>query len=457
MARRVLIMGAAGRDFHNFNVAYRGSASHEVVAFTATQIPFIEGRVYPSVLAGPRYPDGIAIHPETELVSLVGDLAVDEVVFSYSDVSHEYVMHKASQVMAAGASFVLLGPRDTMLAAQVPVIAVCAVRTGSGKSQTARRVAQAIRAAGQRPVVVRHPMPYGDLAAQRVQRFATYEDLQAADVTVEEREEYEQHLAEGTVVYAGVDYQAILDQAQAECDVLIWDGGNNDYPFYRPDLWITVADPLRAGHETSYHPGELNLRAADVLIVNKIDSATAHQLAQLDAAISELNPTATVVRARSTVSAEDPGLIAGRRVLVIEDGPTLTHGGMRYGAGVVAARRCGAAEIVDPRQLATGTIRDVYRKYDIGPVLPAMGYSPQQLRELGQMINAADADVVVIATPVNLARLVSISKPALRVRYDLAEAEGSPTVGDVLKPVLSPGTSPTHRGTAPPAGTQPLQ
>lgn len=447
MPRRVLIMGAAGRDFHNFNVAYRGSADHKVVAFTATQIPFIDDRAYPYPLAGPLYPDGIPIHPEEELVQLVRDLAVDEVVFAYSDVPHEYVMHKASEVMAAGASFILLGPRATMLAAQVPVIAVCAVRTGSGKSQTTRRVAQTVRAAGRTPVVVRHPMPYGNLAAQRVQRFATYEDLRAADVTIEEREEYEPHLAEGTVVYAGVDYQAILEQAQAECDVLIWDGGNNDYPFYRPDLWMTVADPLRAGHESTFHPGELNFRAADVLVVNKIDSASGQQLAQLDAAIAELNPTAAVVRARSAVSIDDPDQIAGRRVLVIEDGPTLTHGGMLYGAGVVAARRCGAGEIVDPRPLAVGTMRDVYRKYDIGPVLPAMGYSDQQLRELGQMINAADADLVVIATPVDLARLVSINKPALRVRYDLAETEGSLTVGDVIKPILSGGISRTECGT----------
>jgi predicted GTPase len=440
--RRVLIMGAAGRDFHNFNVVYRGSARHEVVAFTATQIPFIENRVYPAPLAGPRYPRGIPVYPEEELTRLVRDLDVDEVVFSYSDVCHEYVMHKASQVMAAGASFVLLGPRDTMLAATVPVVAVCAVRTGSGKSQTARRVAREIRAAGLTPVVVRHPMPYGDLAAQRVQRFASYEDLRAADVTIEEREEYESHLTEGTVVYAGVDYQAILWRAQAECDILIWDGGNNDYPFYRPDLWITVLDPLRAGHESTYHPGEVNLRAADVLVVNKVDSASAQQLAQLDEAIAQLNPGATVLRARSAVSVEDPSLITGRKVLVVEDGPTLTHGGMRYGAGVVAARDNGAAEIVDPSRFAVGTLRDVYRRYDIGPVLPAMGYSGQQLRELGEMINAADADVVVIATPVDLARLVDIGKPAVRVRYSLAETEGSPTVGDVLKPVISRLSSP---------------
>jgi predicted GTPase len=448
MTRRVLIMGAAGRDFHNFNVVYRASAGHEVVAFTATQIPFIDNRVYPGALAGPRYPRGIPIHPETELVRLVRDLAVDEVVFGYSDVSYGYVMHKASEVMAAGASFTLLGPGDTMLAARVPVVAVCAVRTGSGKSQTSRRVAQAVRAAGRKPVVVRHPMPYGDLAAQRVQRFATYADLRAAQVTVEEREEYEPHLAEGTVVYAGVDYEAILERAQAECDVLIWDGGNNDFPFYRPDLWITVADPLRAGDETSYYPGELNLRRADVIVVNKVDSADAGQLAELDAAIAGLNPAATVVRARSDVSVVDPGLIAGRRVLVIEDGPTLTHGGMRYGAGVVAARRCGAAEIVDPRDLATGTMREVYRKYDIGPVLPAMGYSGQQLRELEHMINEAGADTVLIATPVDLARLITIGKPALRVRYDLAETADSPGIDDVLAPILARGASQQGRAAA---------
>ena len=439
MSRRVLIMGAAGRDFHNFNVFYRDSAEHEVVAFTATQIPFISGRLYPPELAGPRYPAGIAIHPEDELDRLIRELAVDEVVFSYSDVSHQQVMHVASRVMTAGASFVLLGPRDTMLAARVPVVAVCAVRTGSGKSQTARRVTEAARAAGHTPVVVRHPMPYGDLAAQRVQRFATYADLAAADVTVEEREEYEPHLAAGTVVYAGVDYQAILGQAQAECDLLVWDGGNNDFPFYRPDLWLTVADPLRAGHESTYHPGELNFRAADVLVVNKIDSASGEQLAQIEAAISRLNPGAVVVRARSEVRLDDPGLVAGRRVLVIEDGPTLTHGGMKFGAGVVAAQRGGAAAIVDPRELATGTIADVYRAYDIGPVLPAMGYSAGQLRELEQMINAANADTVVIATPVDLARLITIAKPAVRARYDLVEEPGSPTVADVLKPVLALG------------------
>ncbi len=436
MARRVLIMGAAGRDFHNFNVVYRDDDAHEVVAFTATQIPFIEDRRYPAELAGARYPEGIQIHPEEELDRLISDLQVDEVAFSYSDVSHEYVMHRASQVMAAGPSFVLLGPDDTMLRAEVPVVAVCAVRTGSGKSQTTRKVAEALRAAGRTPVAVRHPMPYGDLAAQRVQRFETFEDLDAANVTIEEREEYEPHLRAGTVVYAGVDYGAILERAQRECDVLLWDGGNNDYPFYRPDVWITVVDPLRAGHETTYHPGELNLRAADALVVNKIDSASDEQLAAIDAAIAAANPTATVVRARSEVTPDDPEVIRGKRVLVIEDGPTLTHGEMQYGAGVVAARRGGAAEIVDPREHAVGTMRDVYAKYSIGPVLPAMGYSEQQLREFEHMINATDADVVIVASPIDLRRLVRIDKPAVRVRYDLVEAEGSPTIADVLKPVL---------------------
>ena len=448
MSRRVLIMGAAGRDFHNFNVAYRDSANHEVVAFTATQVPFIARRVYPPVLAGPRYPGGIPIHPETHLDRLIADLAVDEVAFSYSDVSYQHVMHTASRVMAAGASFVLLGPRDTMITARVPVVAVCAVRTGSGKSQTARRVTQAAREAGRTPVVVLHPMPYGDLAAGRVQRFASYEDLRAAGVTLEEREEYEPHLATGTVVYAGVDYQAILDRAQAEGDVLVWDGGNNDYPFFRPDLWLTVADPLRAGHESAYYPGEVNFRSADVLVINKIDSALAGQLAKVETAISRLNPDAVVVRARSAVTVDQPGLVAGRRVLVIEDGPTLTHGGMKFGAGMVAAERGGAATIVDPRELATGTVGDIYRSYDIGPVLPAMGYRPEQLHELEQMINTADADVVVIATPVDLARLVTIGKPAVRVRYDLVEAEGSPTVPEVLKPVLGHGRDQAAQGAA---------
>jgi predicted GTPase len=433
--RRVLIMGAAGRDFHNFNTVYRDDPAVDVVAFTATQIPFIEDRVYPAVLAGERYPQGIKIHLESELDRLIDELEVDDVAFSYSDVSHEYVMHRASQVLAAGASFVLLGPDATMLEARVPVVAVCAVRTGSGKSQTTRKVAETVRAAGKTAVVVRHPMPYGDLAKQRVQRFATFDDLEAANATVEEREEYEHHIKEGTVVFAGVDYGAILEQAQQECDVLLWDGGNNDLPFYRPTVHIVVADPLRAGHELTYHPGEANFRMAGVIVINKVDSATAEQVAAVERSAAEVNPGATVIKAASPVSVDDPEALAGKRVLVVEDGPTLTHGGMKYGAGVVAARRWGA-EVVDPRPYATGTLEATYEKYDVGPVLPAMGYSAQQLEEMRQMIDAADCDVVVIATPIDLRSLIEVSKPAVRVTYELQEVEGSPTIRDVLAPVL---------------------
>ncbi len=436
MTRRVLIMGAAGRDFHNFNVVYRDDPDAEVVAFTATQIPFIEKRRYPAELAGPSYPDGIQIDLESRLPELVRELQVDDVVFAYSDVPHEYVMHRASIAHAAGASFVLLGPDATMLEAKVPVVAVCAVRTGSGKSQTTRRVVQVLKEHGRTPVVVRHPMPYGDLVRQRVQRFASFEDLDANDVTIEEREEYEPHLRNGTVVYAGVDYGAILDQAQEECDVLLWDGGNNDFPFYRPTVHLTVVDPLRAGHETTYHPGETNFRMAGVLVVNKIDSASPEQLGAIDRAIEAANPDAMVIKARSPVTFEEPTDLNGKRVLVIEDGPTLTHGEMQYGAGVVAARRAGAADIVDPREHATGSMREIYEKYAIGPVLPAMGYSDEQLGEFEHMINATDCDVVIIATPIDLRRLVKIEKPAVRVFYDLEEAEGSPTVADALKPVL---------------------
>ncbi len=437
MTRRVLIMGAAGRDFHNFNVAFRDDRRYEVVAFTATQIPFIVDRTYPASLAGEAYPNGIPIHDESELTSLISDRGVEDVVFSYSDVSHEYVMHKASEVIAAGASFVLLGPRDTMLQAAVPVVSVCAVRTGSGKSQTTRAIAQTLKAAGKRVVAVRHPMPYGDLEAQRVQRYATLEDLDRYDTTVEEREEYEPHIATGTIIYAGVDYGDILKQAQGECDVLLWDGGNNDLPFYTPDVHIVVADPLRAGHETSYHPGEANLRMADVIVINKMDSATPEQVAALADTIARVNPGATVVRANSAVTVDDPGAIAGKRVLVIEDGPTLTHGEMKFGAGVVAARAHGAAEIVDPRPWATGTIEATFRKYDVGPVLPAMGYSDGQLGELEKIIDAADVDLVVVGTPIDLRRVIDIRKPAVRVRYDLEVLPDSPTLADILRPVLS--------------------
>ena len=436
MFRRVLIMGAAGRDFHNFNTVFREDASTNVVAFTATQIPFINDRRYPPALAGSHYPDGIQIYDESELVRLIGELDVDDVVFSYSDVKHEYVMHQASIVMAAGANFVLLGPDATMLKATVPTVAVTAVRTGVGKSQTTRAVAGALKDAGKRVVAVRHPMPYGDLAAQAVQRFAALSDLDLHKCTIEEREEYEPHITSGTVIYAGVDYGAILEQAQAECDVLLWDGGNNDIPFYRPDVWITLVDPLRAGHELTYHPGETNLRGAHVVIINKMDSATPEQVAQLEATIAMANPDAVVAKANSLVTCDDPDAIAGKRVLVIEDGPTLTHGEMKIGAGVVAAQRMGAAEIVDPRPWAVGSIAETFEKYDVGHVLPAMGYSDGQLAEMAKIIDAAEVDVVVIGTPIDLRSVIEISKPAVRVRYDLEMLPDSPQLTDILAPVL---------------------
>jgi predicted GTPase len=361
---------------------------------------------------------------------------VDDVVFSYSDVSHEHVMHKGSEALAAGANFVLLGPRETMLKARVPVVAVCAVRTGSGKSQTTRAIAQTLKEAGKRVVAVRHPMPYGNLEAQRVQRYATVEDLDRYDTTVEEREEYEPHITTGTVIYAGVDYGEILEQAQAECDVLLWDGGNNDLPFYDPDVHVVVADPLRAGHETSYHPGETNLRMADAIVINKMDSASPEQVRALTETIDRTNPGAKVVRANSRVTVDDPESIAGKRVLVVEDGPTLTHGEMKFGAGVVAARSNGAAEIVDPRPWAVGSIEETLRKYDVGPVLPAMGYSEEQLLEMQKIIDAVEADVVVIGTPIDLRHVIDIRKRALRVRYDLEVLPDSPSLADVLRPVL---------------------
>ena len=436
MRRRVLIMGAAGRDFHNFNVMYRDDPQVEVVAFTATQIPFINDRTYPASLAGERYPEGIPIHDESMLTQLVREQEIDDVVFSYSDVSHAFVMHKASQVQAAGANFVLPGPRATMLTSTVPVISVCAVRTGSGKSQTTRAIAELLKQAGKRVVAVRHPMPYGNLAAQRVQRYATLEDLDRYDTTIEEREEYEPHITSGTIVYAGVDYGAILEQAQAECDVLLWDGGNNDTSFYKPDLNIVVADPLRAGDETNYYPGEVNLRQADVIVINKMDSASTGQVNALMATIRQTNPDAMVITANSRVTVDDPGAINGKRALVIEDGPTLTHGGMKFGAGVVAARAHGATEIVDPRPWATGTIAQTYLKYDVGPVLPAMGYSAGQLAEMEGILDAADADVVVIGTPIDLRAVIEIRKPAVRVRYNLEVLPDSPSLLAALKPIL---------------------
>jgi predicted GTPase len=430
--RRVVIMGAAGRDFHNFNVVYRDDPEVEVVAFTATQIPGIENRRYPAELAGSRYPEGIPILPEDDLTKIVGDLEVDEVVFAYSDVSHEHVMHAASTVLAAGASFSLLGPKATMLEATVPVVAVCAVRTGAGKSQTTRAVVRALRELDRKTVVVRHPMPYGDIVAQRVQRFASYEDLEEAKVTVEEREEYEPHLAAGTTVFAGVDYEEILKAAQAEAEVVVWDGGNNDLPFFRPTVHLVVADPLRAGHEVSYHPGETNLRMAHVIVINKVDTADADDVESVAETSKKANPDAVIIRARSPVTVDDPGVLEGKRVLVIEDGPTLTHGEMTYGAGVVAARTYGA-EVVDPREWAVGSLEHVYAKYAVGPVLPAMGYSPEQIAEMEQTIEAVPCDLVVVATPVNLARVARFSKPSVRVRYELEEVEGAPTILEVLR------------------------
>lgn len=434
---RVVIMGAAGRDFHNFNTVYRDDPESEVVAFTATQIPYISDRTYPRSLAGPLYPKGIPIVPETELHDLVWGERIDEVVFGYSDVSHEHVMHQASIAIAAGADFRLLGPAKTMLPSSKPVVAVCAVRTGAGKSQTTRRVARILKDGGQNVVVVRHPMPYGDLEAQRAQRFASYDDLDKAKVTIEEREEFEPHIDSGTVVYCGVDYEEILESAEKEADVVLWDGGNNDLPFYRPDVHITVVDPLRAGHETRYHPGEANVRMAHAIVINKVDTATEDQVGRVEDSVRALNPSATIVKARSPITIQEDVDLSGKRVLVVEDGPTLTHGEMEFGAGVVAAQRGGAAEIIDPRAYAVGTIAETYEKYPaVGALLPAMGYSDEQVADLAATINATPADVVVIATPVDLRRLANIQKPAVRVTYELEE-EGSPTLADVLAPIIS--------------------
>ncbi len=432
---RVLIMGAAGRDFHDFNVVYRDEPSVEVVAFTATQIPGIADRRYPPQLAGDRYPAGIPIRPESELETLIAELRVDTVVFAYSDVSHEQVMHAASRALAAGADFELLGPARTMLPSSRPVVAVCAVRTGSGKSQTSRYVASALEAQGLRVAVVRHPMPYGDLVAQRVQRYETYADLDRYETTIEEREEYEPHLDAGRLVFAGVDYEQILRAAEAEADVVLWDGGNNDLPFYKPDLLIVVADPLRPGHELRYHPGEANLRMADVVVINKIDSATPEALASVRAAIGEVNPDALIVEARSSLTLEG-GEIRGRTVAVVEDGPTLTHGGMTYGAGIVAARRFGAAEVVDPRPYACGELAATLAKYPLlERLLPAMGYGDKQIHELEAALTAVPADVVLAATPIDLTRVLTIPKPIVRVRYELEPVTG--TLDEPLAPIVA--------------------
>jgi predicted GTPase len=433
MAIRTLIMGAAGRDFHNFNVFFRDKPTYEVVAFTATQIPNIEGRVYPPELAGKLYPAGIPIYPESELVRLITEKNIDEVIFAYSDVPHEVVMHKASTVLAAGADFSLMGTRRTQLKSSKPVVAVCAVRTGSGKSQTTRRVSLILRGMGYKVAAVRHPMPYGDLVKQAVQRFADYADLDKNECTIEEREEYEPHLDNGVIVYAGVDYERILRQAEKEADIVLWDGGNNDLSFYVPDLNIIVADPHRAGHEMAYHPGEANARAADVFVINKVDTAKPEDVIRVRDNLAKLNPNATVIEAASPLFVDDPAAIRGKRVLVVEDGPTLTHGEMAYGAGWVAARRFGAAEIVDPRPFAIGSIKATYAKYPTtGNVLPAMGYGDKQVKELEQTINRAEVDLVLIGTPIDLSRVMKIRKPYQRVRYELQEI-GQPTLEDVLK------------------------
>jgi predicted GTPase len=433
MATRTVIMGAAGRDFHNFNVYFRDNDAYEVVAFTATQIPDIAGRAYPAPLAGKLYPQGIPIVPEEDLPGLIKEKEIDQVVFAYSDVPYDYLMHRASLVNAAGADFVLLGERGTSIKSSKPVIAICAVRTGAGKSQTTRRVVEVLDAAGKSVAVIRHPMPYGDLVAQEAQRFGTYDDLEAADCTIEEREEYEPHLAHGHVVFAGVDYGKILKMAEAEADVVIWDGGNNDTPFYVPDLHIVVADPLRPGHELAYYPGETNVRLADVVVINKIDSAKPADVETVKANVAAVNPNAIIVEAESVVTVDDPAAIAGKKVLCVEDGPTLTHGEMEYGAAVVAAQRADVAELVDPRPHLVGSLKATFEKYPhIGALVPAMGYGDDMVADLEATINATPADVIVAGTPIDLGRIVNANKPIVRVRYDL-KVVGSPNLESIVR------------------------
>ena len=434
--KRIAILGAAGRDFHDFNTVFRDDPGSRVVAFTATQIPGIAGRRYPPALAGARYPEGIPIVLEEELSRLIRDELVDTCVFSYSDVTHEHVMHLASQCIAAGADFLLLAADRTMLKAKIPVIAITAVRTGAGKSQTTRYISNILKRLGKKVVAIRHPMPYGDLEAQACQRFAVYADLDRERCTIEEREEYEPHIDNGFVVYAGVDYGRILERAQAEAEVILWDGGNNDLPFYAPDLHICIADPHRAGHETSYHPGEANFRRADVILVNKCDTAEWAHIASVEAAAARVNPKARVLRTDSPVTAERPEWIAGKKVLAVEDGPTLTHGGMRYGAACVAAKQSGAAELVDASPYAVGSIRDTYAKYPnaIG-ILPAMGYGDAQIAELEETIRRTPCDVVVIGTPIDLTRVLKLDKPAVRVRYDLREQVPGQLEAEIVKAI----------------------
>ena len=434
--QRVLIMGAAGRDFHNFNTYFRDKEEFEVVTFTATQIPKIEGRKYPPQLSGKFYPKGIPIHPETELVGLIKKHSIDLVVFSYSDVTHEYVMQKGSQALAAGANFMLLSPELTQIRAKCPVISVCAIRTGCGKSQTSRKLVGILKDRGKKVVAIRHPMPYGDLAAQAVQRFASYEDLDRHNCTIEEREEYEPYIDHGLVVYAGIDYEKIVRAAEKEADVLVWDGGNNDMPFISPDLEITVLDPLRPGHERSYYPGEVNFLTADVLVINKYQEASAEQLNIVWENIKQCNPNAKVIKGDSQISVDNPEMIKGKKVLVIEDGPTLTHGGMSYGAGMVCAVECEAAEIVDPRPYAVGSIEDAYTKFThLGKLIPALGYYKDQLKDLEATVKATPADIVLVGSPIDLRRVIKIDKPAMRVRYELEEI-GDPTLKQIVSEFL---------------------
>jgi len=432
MRIKIVIMGAAGRDFHNFNAYFRDNKEYEVVAFTATQIPGIEKRVYPPELAGPNYPEGVPIYSEEKLPELIREHKVDQVVFAYSDVSHEYVMHKASIVLASGADFRLMGPSATMLKANVPVVSVCAVRTGSGKSQTSRTVCRILEKMGHKVVVVRHPMPYGDLRKQVCQRFASMEDLDRYECTIEEREDYEPHIANGFVVYAGVDYEKIVREAEKEADIIVWDGGNNDVPFYTSDLHIVVTDPHRPGHELIYHPGEANLRMANVVVINKVETADPDNIEVVRKNIKAVNPGATIVKTASAITVDSPELIRGKKVLVVEDGPTLTHGGMAYGAGTIIAKKLGAS-VVDPRPYAVGSIRDVFVKYShIRALLPAVGYGKEQIRELEETINATPCDAVVIGTPIDLRQALRLNKPAVRVRYELQEV-GKPNLEDVLR------------------------
>jgi len=429
---KVIIMGAAGRDFHNFNVYFRNNSNYEVVAFTATQIPDIAGRKYPVELSGPLYPKGISIYLEEDLPNLIKKNEINQVILAYSDLPYQYVMDKASIVLANGADFRLMGPKNTMLKSKVPVVSICAVRTGCGKSQTTRRVSEILKEMGYKIAVIRHPMPYGDLREQIWQRYETYADLDRYNCTIEEREEYEPHIDRGNILYAGVDYQEILKRAEEEADIILWDGGNNDLPFYQPDLHIVVTDPHRAGHEMTYYPGEANLRMADVVVINKIDTAAPDKINLLRENIHKLAPNAIVVDAASPLTVGHSELIRGKRVLVVEDGPTLTHGEMKYGAGVVAAQKFGAKEIIDPRPYAVGTIKDTYTKYPgIGTLLPAMGYSKKQIQELEDTINAVDCDIVIIGTPIDLTRIIKINKKSVRVKYDLQEI-GRPNLDEVL-------------------------